>query len=137
MYARTRLTHSLCVQFKTGLLEITSQLKLGSPLEFDTFLSAVIDAPSYERNKSSLDYARQDSSHEILIGGGADDSKGYFIQPTIVQASQPTSRLMTNEIFGPILTVYVYDDHQVDETINLIDQSTPFALTGSIFATDK
>lgn len=113
-------------------------MKLGSPLEFDTFLSAVIDRASFERNKSYQEHAKaQNSSHKIVAGGFADSSVGYFIHPTIVETTDPHSKLMVEEIFGPILTVYVYEDSRIDETLELVDKSTPFALTGSIFAEDR
>lgn len=122
---------------KKRMLDITSKLKLGSPLEFDTFLSAVIDGASFRRNKSFLDHAKQDKTHTILIGGNVDDKQGFFVEPTIVLTTDPKSKLIVNEIFGPILTVYVYEDSDINETLELVDKSTSFALTGSIFATDK
>lgn len=106
-------------------------------MEFDTFLSAVIDSASFNRNKSFIEHARSDSSHEILFGGNTDDTKGYFVDPTLIVTTDPYSKLMVNEIFGPVLTVYVYDDSRIEETLELVDKSTKFGLTGSIFATDR
>lgn len=134
----------LCVQQNTvpqqievGLLDITSKLKLGSPLEFDTFLSAVIDGASFKRIKGCIDYAENDDNHKILIGGQATFEKGFFVEPTIIVTTDPHSKLITNEIFGPVLTVFVYDDNKIDQTMELIDSSTPYGLTGAIFANDK
>ncbi|KAI2808546.1 hypothetical protein BLOT_006491 [Blomia tropicalis] len=135
--SRLYVPSSIWPLVEQGLLEITSKLKLGSPLEFDTFLSAVIDGASFKRIKLLLDFVKSDSTHTILAGGNASFEKGFFVEPTIILTTDPHSKLLTNEIFGPVLTVYVFDDAKMDETMTLIDQSTPYALTGSIFATDK
>lgn len=125
------------IQFESGLLDIVSKVKLGSPLEFDTFMSAVIDGASFKRIKNCLDFAKNDSSHKIIFGGNATFEKGFFVEPTIIVTTDPYSKLLTNEIFGPVLTVFVYDDNKIDHTMELIDKSTPYGLTGAIFATDK
>ena len=125
------------MQVEAGLVDITSKLKLGSPLEFDTFLSAVIDGASFKRIKTCLDFAKSDSAHKVLIGGNATFEKGFFVEPTIVVTTDPNSKLLTNEIFGPVLTVYVFDDNKLDQTMELVDKSTPYGLTGAIFANDK
>ena len=118
-------------------MDITSKLKLGSPLEFDTFMSAVIDGASFKRIKTCLDFAKNDDAHKILIGGNATFEKGFFVEPTIIATTDPYSKLLTNEIFGPVLTVFVYDDNKIEQTMELIDKSTPYGLTGAIFADDK
>lgn len=125
-------------QIKDRLVEITASLKVGSPLESDTYLSAVINEASWDRNTSFLNHAKQNSTnHKILVGGQSDKGKGYFVQPTIIETTDPRSKLMTTEIFGPILTVYVFDDDKIDETLDLVDKSTPYGLTGAIFGQDR
>lgn len=114
-----------------------SQLKVGTPLDFDTFMTAVIDKNSFNNISDYLREAKTSKEYEILGGGGTDDSVGYYIEPTIVQTSNPKSRLMREEIFGPVLTIYVYDHNNIDEALELCDKSTGFALTGSIFAHDQ
>src|SRR5205085_2670811 len=108
------------------------------PLKFDTFTSAVIDRTSFNRIKTYIDYARTSSpTTKILIGGKCDDSIGYYVQPTLIETTDPKNKLMSEEIFGPVLTVYVYDDKKYDETVNLVDQTSNYSLTGSIFCQDK
>lgn len=135
--SRLYVPKSIWPKIEVGLLDITSKLKLGSPLEFDTFLSAVIDGASFKRIKGCIDYAENDDNHKILIGGQATFEKGFFVEPTIIVTTDPHSKLITNEIFGPVLTVFVYDDNKIDQTMELIDSSTPYGLTGAIFANDK
>lgn len=106
-------------------------------MDSDTYLSAVINEASFNRNAAAIEHAKNDSSHEIIFGGNVDKQKGYFIQPTIVLTTDPNSKLMVNEIFGPILTAFVYDDAKMDETLELVDKSTPYGLTGAIFASDR
>lgn len=112
-------------------------LKIGDVTDFSTFSSAVIDDKAFARIKSYIDHARSSSNLEILGGGQYDDSKGYFIQPTIVQSKDPHDKIMTEEIFGPVLAIYVYKDKDVKETLELVGSSTKFALTGAIFAQDE
>lgn len=112
-------------------------MKLGSPLEYDTFFSAVIDEKSFDKISEYISHAKNSSATKILGGGGADKSKGYFIQPTIVETKDPNDKLMQEEIFGPILTVYVYPAKNWRETMKLIDTTTDFSLTGAIFGQDE
>ncbi|KAF7492750.1 Delta-1-pyrroline-5-carboxylate dehydrogenase [Sarcoptes scabiei] len=135
--SRLYVAKSIFPEFQNRLLQIGSKLKLGSPLEKDTYLSAVINEAAFKRNASYLDFARQDSQHQILLGGNYDNSKGYFIDPSIVLTTNPRSKLMVEEIFGPILSVFIFDDKEIDQTLELIDQSTGYGLTGAVFATDR
>jgi len=116
---------------------MTNQLRIDTPLKFDTFTSAVIDQASFNLIKSYIDYARSSSSTKILVGGEYDDSTGFYIQPTLIETTDPKNKLMSEEIFGPILTVYVYDDEKFNETVDLVNQTSNYALTGSIFCQDK
>jgi 1-pyrroline-5-carboxylate dehydrogenase len=97
----------------------------------------VIDQRAFDKNKSYIDHAAQSSDAEIICGGEYDDSKGFFVRPTIIEAKKPHYQSMVEEIFGPILTVYVYDDLKLEETLDICDSSTPYALTGAIFAKDR
>lgn len=119
------------------MLQLRDSLKIGDVTDFSTFSSAVIDDKAFARIKSYIDHARSSSNLEILGGGQYDDSKGYFIQPTIVQSKDPHDKIMTEEIFGPVLAIYVYKDKDVKETLELVGSSTKFALTGAIFAQDE
>lgn len=100
-------------------------------------MGAVIDDKAFARIKSYIDHARSSKNLEILGGGQYDDSEGYFVQPTIVEAKDPLDKIMTEEIFGPVLSIYVYKDKDLDKTLDLVGTSTKFALTGAIFAQDE
>jgi len=119
------------------MLAQIGELKMGSPEDFTNFINAVIDRPAYESIKGYIDYARQSPDAEILIGGGCDDSTGYFIEPTVVLAKTPDFKTMVEEIFGPVLTIYVYPADQFAQTLELCDSTSPYALTGAIFARDR
>lgn len=133
--SRLYVAASLWPQVKEGLIETVNTLKLASPLERDTFLSAVIDDKSFTRISGYLTHAKEKC--QVIIGGNADKSIGYFVEPTVVLVQDPHDKLMQEEIFGPIVSVFVYDDNQVDETLQLVDTTSPFALTGAIFANDE
>jgi 1-pyrroline-5-carboxylate dehydrogenase len=116
---------------------MTNQLCIDTPLKFNTFTSAVIDRASFNRIRSYLDYAKSSSSTKILVGGKCDDSTGFYIQPTLIETTDPKDKLMREEIFGPVITVYVYDDKKYNETVDLVNDTSNYALTGSIFCQDK
>ena len=105
--------------------------------EFDTFMAAVIDKASFETCKGYIDRAAASPECEFIAGGTYDDSKGWFIQPTIIRCKTPTYESMVKEIFGPIVSIYVYDDDKLDETLAVCDSASPYALTGAIFAQDR
>jgi 1-pyrroline-5-carboxylate dehydrogenase len=112
-------------------------VKLGSPLDPSTFLSAVIDERSFKKIKGYIDNAKTKSECEIIIGGNCDDSIGFYIEPTVIVTKNAKNFLMEEEIFGPVLTVYVYEDSDLKSTLHLADNTSPYALTGSLFATDE
>lgn len=134
--SRMYVPKSLWNQVRDQLVESTRQLKLGSPLEFDTFLSAVITEQSFDRVMGYLQRARASPQNEILLGGTGDKSVGYFIDPTIIRVDDPFDPLMCEELFAPLLTVYVYDDNQIGQTLKALSKSD-YALTGAIFAQDQ
>lgn len=119
------------------MLQLRDSLKVGDVTDFSSFTSAVIDDKAFARIKSYIDHARNSSNLEILGGGTYDDSKGYFVQPTIVQSKDPHDKIMIEEIFGPVLSIYVYKDKDVKQIPELIGTSTKFALTGAIFGQDE
>ncbi|KAL4251112.1 Delta-1-pyrroline-5-carboxylate dehydrogenase [Abortiporus biennis] len=122
--------------FKEQLLTETAKLKVGPAHDFTNFIGPVIGRPAYDKIIGYINKAKE-AGGEVLIGGTGDDSKGYYIQPTVILTKDPKSVTMVEEIFGPVLTVYVYEDADFEKTAQLIDSSTAYALTGSIFSTDR
>ncbi|KAG8180753.1 hypothetical protein JTE90_026227 [Oedothorax gibbosus] len=133
---RMYVPESLWPQIKEGLLEIREQIKVGSPLEPDTFVSAVIDAIAFNKVKGFIDHAAKSPDCTILGGGKCDDSKGYFIEPTIIITTNPADLTMKEEIFGPVLVVYVYPENKVQDALELV-KDNKYALTGAVFAQDR
>ncbi len=135
--ARTYIPDSIWPQVKERLLAETAQLKMGDIMDFKNFMGAVIDKKSFDKITKYIEVARKSTDMKIICGGGYDDSTGYFIEPTIVVSENPKSKLMVEEIFGPVLTIYVYPEGEYDETLELCNTTSPYALTGSIFALDR
>ncbi|GFY77211.1 delta-1-pyrroline-5-carboxylate dehydrogenase, mitochondrial [Trichonephila inaurata madagascariensis] len=133
---RMYVPESLWPKIKEGLLEIRNQIKVGSPLEPETFVSAVIDERAFKKIKEFVDFAETSPDCTILAGGKCDNTVGYFIEPTIIQTTHPTNMVMQDEIFGPLLIVYVYKDNAVTETLELA-RNHKYALTGAIFGQDR
>jgi 1-pyrroline-5-carboxylate dehydrogenase len=132
--SRAYVPASLWPKVKEMLIEQVKQIDMGTPTDFRNFMAAVIDEPSFNRISGYIDHAKNAADAEILVGGNVDKSKGYFIEPTVVQTMDPRFKLMREEIFGPVLTVFVYQDSALDETLELVDATSPYALTGAIFA---
>ena len=135
--SRAYIPKSLWSGIASDLKGQLAEMKQGSPLDFRNFVCAVIDKGAFDDISDYIDEAKNDSSYEVIAGGGCDDSVGYFIEPTVVVSQEPKSRLMSEEIFGPVMTVYVYDDANLDETLELCDTGSAYALTGAIFAHDR
>ena len=112
-------------------------MKMGSPEDTSNFINAVIDNRAFEKLSNFIDDAKRDPDAEVVIGGNYDDSKGYFIEPTVILAKDPQYKTMHIELFGPILTVYVYDDEKWEETLKLVNDTSPYALTGAIYSADR
>jgi 1-pyrroline-5-carboxylate dehydrogenase len=112
-------------------------IAMGDVADFGNFMGAVIDQKAFTKIKSYIDRARSDDGVEIVAGGGTDDSEGWFVEPTLVKVEDPSYRLMCDEVFGPVLTVYVYPDAKWSETLALLDRTSPYALTGAVFARDR
>ncbi|XP_053209405.1 delta-1-pyrroline-5-carboxylate dehydrogenase, mitochondrial-like [Panonychus citri] len=123
-------------EIKSEMLKIINEMKVSSPLEFDSFTSSVIDEKAFNRIRGYIDHARESSSCQIIAGGEVDKSIGYFIKPTIIECNDLNDRLFNEEIFGPVLAVYQYEDSNVQETLRQVHRNTHFALTGAIFGQD-
>lgn len=135
--SRAYIPESLWKKIKEPLIAQTKQITMGPPEDFSNFMSAVIDQKAFVKIKSYIDHAKSAKEAEILCGGEYDDSIGYFIRPTIIESKTPTYKSMVEEIFGPVLSIYVYPDQKLQETIRLCESSTPYALTGAVFAKDR
>jgi len=105
--------------------------------DFTNFMNAVIDKNAFDTISQYIDYIKQSDDTEILFGGNCDDSVGYFIEPTLAVTTDPHFKTMEEEIFGPVFTLFVYDDDKYEETLNICDETSPYALTGAIFAQDR
>ncbi|WP_344682354.1 L-glutamate gamma-semialdehyde dehydrogenase [Saccharopolyspora taberi] len=119
------------------LADLTKTISYGDVTDFSHFGGAVIDARAFAKHKAALDRAKQTPSIEVLAGGGYDDSEGYFVQPTVLVGTDPADEVFTTEYFGPIIAVHVYDDSKYSEILDVVDTSSPYALTGAVFATDR
>jgi 1-pyrroline-5-carboxylate dehydrogenase len=117
-----------------GMIE---DIRVGDVADFRNFMGAVIDRRAFTRLRDALEAAKRDSGVTVLAGGGTDDSVGFFVQPTLLQVENPAYRLMCDELFGPVLTTYVYPASRWSETLSLVDQTSPYALTGAVFARDR
>ena len=135
--SRAYVPESLWPALRGALEEQLSQVKMGSPLDFRNFVCAVIDSASFNNISSYVEEAKSSDDYEVVAGGGCDDSTGYFIEPTVVRAEDPAGRLMKEEIFGPLLTLFVYPDGELEKALELCDTTSPYALTGAIFAEDR
>jgi 1-pyrroline-5-carboxylate dehydrogenase len=135
--SRAYIPRSLWPALRKALEEAIARIRIGSPLDFRNFMGAVIDEPAFDKVMSYIEYAGKKDGFEFVAGGRGDKSTGYFIEPTVVVSQDPLSKLMREEVFGPVLTVHVYEDSRLDEALRLCDTSTPYGLTGSIFAGDR
>ena len=135
--SRAYIPDSKWPEVKKKLLADISEIKMGDVTDFRNFMGGIIDKKAFETIVGYIEYAKASPDMEIIIGGGSDDSKGYFIEPTVVVSKDPKSKLMAEEIFGPVLTIYIYPEKEYDQSLELCDQTSPYALTGSIFALDR
>ncbi len=135
--SRMYVPDSIWPTIKERMLDEIRDIKMGDVTNFRNFIGAVIDEKAFKTINEYIEYAKNSPDMEIIIGGGSDDSKGYFVEPTVIVSKDPKSKLMVEEIFGPVLTIYVYPEGEYDETLELCDKSSPYGLTGSIFALDR
>jgi 1-pyrroline-5-carboxylate dehydrogenase len=135
--SRAYIPKSIWPRVKEHLVDEIQTIKMGDVRDFSNFVNAVIDDRSFKKIVGYLDHAHGHSEASILVGGRHDDSVGYFIEPTVIVTSDPAYRSMREEIFGPVLTVFVYDDANLEDTIEACNRGSPYALTGSVFARDR
>ena len=133
--SRAYIPNSLWPKVKEIVGRMLAEIKMGDVRDFSAFVNAVIDEASFDNCMRYLEHAKQSPDAEIVFGGNGDKSQGWFIEPTVILAKKPDYKSMCEEIFGPIITIYVYDDNRYEETLHLCDQTSPYALTGAIFAT--
>jgi len=135
--SRAYIPENLAAEVKEKLIKGVNSFKMGTVEDFSNFINAVIDEKSFDKISSYLDSAKKDPKASIWVGGNADKSKGYFIQPTVIEAKDPKYVTMCEEIFGPVLTVYIYKPSEFDQVLDLVNTTSPYALTGSIIAQDR
>ena len=135
--SRLYVPKSIWKDLKDDLIADVKGIAMGSPLDFTNFFTAVIDDRAFKRVSGAIDRAKANPNNTVIVGGGYDDSVGYFIEPTIVESTDPSDELFTTEFFGPLLGVFVYDDADFDSVLKMVDEASPYALTGAIFATDR
>ena len=135
--SRAYIPSNIWPEVKRIFVEQVSSFKMGSPEDTSNFINAVIDARAFDKIAGYIDYCKSHNDAEIITGGNYDKSKGYFIEPTAVVTTDPKFRTMSEEIFGPVLTIYVYDENKFEETLAILDETSEYALTGSIISNDR
>ncbi len=135
--SRMYIAKSIWGEFKEKYVSEAAKIKMGDIEDFTNFMGAVIDKGAYESIKSYIDFAKDANDAEIITGGNCDDKKGFFIEPTTIVTTNPNFKSMQEEIFGPVLTIYVYADDKFDETLELCNNTSPYALTGAIWSQDR
>jgi 1-pyrroline-5-carboxylate dehydrogenase len=134
--SRLYVPSNLWPEVRERLVADVETIKMGDPADFENFMGAVIDASAFKTHADAIAEARS-AGAEILVGGSTDDSEGYFVSPTVITTEDKGFRLLRDELFGPIMTTYVYDEKRWDDTLDLVDQTAPYALTGAVFATER
>ncbi len=135
--SRAYIPSNLWPSIRDGLLKEVKTMKMGDITDFTNFIGAVIDKPAFDSIVEYIEYAKKSKEADVIQGGTYDDSTGYFIEPTLVEVTDPKHKLMEEEIFGPVLTIYVYPEGKYKETLKICDTTSPYALTGSIFANER
>ena len=135
--SRAYIPKSLWKDVKKYLIADLKSFKMGTTENFTNFINAVIDEKSFDKIASYIDFAKNAPDADIIIGGGYDKSEGYFIEPTVIVTETPQYKTLCEEVFGPVLTIYVYNDKDFEKTLELVDSTSPYALTGSIFARER
>ena len=135
--SRVYIPKNLWKQVRKNLINDIKSIKMGDPEDFKNFVNAVIDERAFDKIKSYIDNGNKDKDLELLIGGNYDKSEGFFIEPTVFITSNPKNKLMVEEVFGPVTCIYIYDEDKYEETLHLVDETSPYALTGAIFAKEQ
>lgn len=135
--SRTYIPSSIWPELRKEIEDQVTSIKMGTPLNFTNFMNAVIDEASFDGIMEYINHAKNSDDAEVIMGGKGDKSEGYFIEPTVILAKDPKYLTMREEIFGPVLTIYIYDAAKLDETLDLLDETSEYALTGGVFAKDR
>jgi len=135
--SRAYIPKSLWPVIQKHMVEEIKTIKMGDVCDFTNFMGAVIDEESFDKNSEAIEFAKKSKRAKVIVGGGHDKSKGFFIEPTVIVTTDPKFRTLEEELFGPVLTIYVYNDKDYVKTLKLCDQTSSYALTGAIFARDR
>lgn len=135
--SRAYIPNNIWKDVKEEMKKALDTITMGSPEDFSNFVTAVIDSNSFDKCKGYIERAEASKEAEVIFGGKCDNSKGYFVEPTVIETTNPKYESMVEEIFGPILSIYVYDENKWEETLELVDQTSEYALTGAIFGKDR
>jgi 1-pyrroline-5-carboxylate dehydrogenase len=131
------LPRSLAARVMHETAELISEIRVGDPADFGCFMGAVIGRAAFDRLREALELAKVDPECRLVAGGGCDDREGFFVEPTLIEVSDPRHMLLQRELFGPVVSVFVYEDARLEEAIKLCDQGSVYGLTGAIFAQDE
>ncbi len=135
--SRVYAPSNLWPELRDRLAEQVAGLTMGDPADFENFMGAVIDSSSFETQRDAIEEARAHGQTEVLVGGDTDDAEGWFVRPTVIETRDPGFRLLRDELFGPVVTAYVYPEGDWEGTLDLVDRSAPYGLTGAVFARDR
>ena len=135
--SRLYMPSNLWPEIRERLVEEVGAIKMGDVSDFSNFMGAVIDAKSFETQRSAIEEAKTHRRTKVLVGGGTDDSEGYFVEPTVIETEDPNFRLLRDELFGPLVTAYVYPENEYEQALELVDSTALYALTGSVFAEER
>ncbi len=135
--SRAYVPRSLWPEVRDGLVALAEEITMGNVEDLSTFMGAVIDGGAFKKHQDAIEAARAAPGVEILVGGGTDDAEGWFVEPTVLVTDDPRYDTMERELFGPILTIHVYDDARWAETLELVDTTSPYGLTGAVFSQDR
>jgi 1-pyrroline-5-carboxylate dehydrogenase len=135
--SRVYAPESIWPELRERLVEQVGELKMGDVADFENFMGAVIDGSALETQREAIEEARAHADAKVLVGGGVRDDDGFFVEPTVIETSDPRFRLLRDELFGPVVTTFVYPERKWRETLELVDETAPYALTGAVFAQDR
>jgi 1-pyrroline-5-carboxylate dehydrogenase len=135
--SRVYAPSNLWPKLRERLQEEVATIRMGDVSDFRNFMGAVIDGASYQTQATAIDEAKSDGDTNIVVGGGYSDAQGWFVEPTVIETTNPEFRTMREELFGPVVTTYVYDEGTWDDTLRLIDRTAPYGLTGAVFSEDR
>jgi 1-pyrroline-5-carboxylate dehydrogenase len=135
--SRLYIADNIWPEVRDRLVADVGSIRMGDVRDFENFMGAVIDGKALKTHRDAIELARSQGDAEILVGGGVNDTEGYFVEPTVIETRDPRFELMRDELFGPIVTAYVYPQKRWKETLDLVDDTAPYALTGAIFARDR